>query len=391
MPSDADADRQPAIHLTGEPYIPMSCSDSSKDVDVRVILQHVRNARVAVFGDFCIDAYWHLWEGTPEFSIETGLPVRRVSSQNNSLGGAGSVVANLREMGVEHVKAIGVAGTDAFGEMLRSMLMACGADTSGFVLVPSWQTMVYVKPYVGLREESRIDFGSFNAAQDVLVEALLLRLEEAIADCDVVILNQQISSGVSSPATIARINSMIARYPRVIFLVDSRHYQHHYTGASLKLNMSEAADLLDERKDQIHSAERAQNFALRISKRTGKPTFLTCGKHGIVVAVEGKAIAIPGLKITGPIDTVGAGDAVVAAVAAAMAGGIDPVSASRFANLVAMITVQKLKTTGTASVAEILSAAANVEYTAAPAPIAGATIGVVARPEEGHAGASYDE
>jgi rfaE bifunctional protein kinase chain/domain len=367
----------------------MSWSDAS--ADVREILQRMHGAKVAVFGDFCLDAYWHLWEGEPEFSIETGLAVRRVKSQTNSLGGAGSVVANLREMGVAHVRAIGVAGTDAFGEMLRGMLAGCGADTKTFLLDPSWETMVYAKPYSGPVEEGRFDFGSFNAARGELVDALLGELEAACGACDVVILNQQISSGVSSPATIARINALIAKHPETIFLVDSRHYQHHYEGASLKLNMSEAAELLGEPMEGAATEHRARDFALRISQSTGKPTFLTRGELGIVVAVGEQAIVIPGLKVAGPIDTVGAGDAVVAALAAAMAAGSNPVSAAVFANIAAMITVKKLKTTGTASAAEIEAAAENLHYVFPPKPGVGAEMGFGALPREQAVRATYEE
>lgn len=345
----------------------MSWFNSS--ADIRQTLLRMQHARVTVFGDFCVDAYWELWEGEPELSIETGLTVRRVKKQQNSLGGAGSVVANLREMGVGHVRAIGVAGTDVFGEKLRSMINECGADTSDFLLEPTWETMVYAKPCLGSREENRIDFGSFNIAGAKLLDTLLDKLEKVIVESDVVILNQQIPAGITSPTTILRINQMIEKNPQTIFLVDSRHYQKYYKGASLKLNMSEAAALLHERKEQIHTVDQAKVISLRISETTGKPTFLTRGELGIVVAVEDQSTVIPGLKVSEPIDTVGAGDAVVAAVAAAMAAGSDPVAASVFANIAAMITVKQLKTTGTASAAEIMDAAQNLQYVFPPASI----------------------
>jgi rfaE bifunctional protein kinase chain/domain len=359
--------------------------------DVREILNRLQDARVTVFGDFCLDAYWELWEGEPELSVETGLAVRRVMRQKTSLGGAGCVVANLREMGVKHVKAIGVAGADAFGETLRDMMTACGADTSAFLLHTSWETVVYAKPFLGSIEESRFDFGSFNVAAGELVDALLGSLEEAVCNSDVVILNQQKRPGITSPSTITRINEMIAKYPQTIYLVDSRHYQDHYMGASLKLNMIEAAELLQEGKERVHSEDRAKNFALRINNATGKPTFLTRGEFGIVVAVEKEVTVIPGLKVTEPIDTVGAGDAVVAALAAAMASGSNAVSAAVFANIAAMITVKKLKTTGTASAMEILEASENLQYVVAPNQISGMTSGLADQAREKGARAFYKE
>ena len=61
----------------------------------------------------------------------------------------------------------------------------------------AWQTMVYSKPCAGATEESRIDFGAFNALSAEAADALIAGLEEAAAACEVVILNQQILAGVS--------------------------------------------------------------------------------------------------------------------------------------------------------------------------------------------------
>src|ERR1039458_2895153 len=83
-------------------------------------LASLKQVQVAVFGDFCLDAYWDLDTGESELSVETGLQVRRVRTQRYSLGGAGNVVANLADLGVRSIGAIGVVGTDLFGaETLR--------------------------------------------------------------------------------------------------------------------------------------------------------------------------------------------------------------------------------------------------------------------------------
>src|ERR1700742_2974078 len=94
-------------------------------------LEKLAAARVAVFGDFCLDAYWLLDSAAPETSVETGLPIRRVRTQRYSPGGAGNVVANLLAIGVKQVHAIGAVGDDLFGKELLRILSAPGAVTSG--------------------------------------------------------------------------------------------------------------------------------------------------------------------------------------------------------------------------------------------------------------------
>jgi phosphoglycolate phosphatase-like HAD superfamily hydrolase len=63
---------------------------------------------------------------------------------------------------------------------------------------------------------------------------------------------------------------------------------------------------------------------------------------------------IPGLLILSPIDPVGAGDSMLAGIAAALAAGAEPHRAAELGSLVAGVTVQKLMQTGTASAEEIL-------------------------------------
>ena len=61
------------------------------------LLSRIPQARVAVFGDLCLDAYWLLDAAAAETSLETGLAVHKVQTQRYSPGGAGN------EIGRAHV------------------------------------------------------------------------------------------------------------------------------------------------------------------------------------------------------------------------------------------------------------------------------------------------
>ena len=330
--------------------------------EISSLLKAIRGTTVTVFGDFCVDAYWSLDETETELSVETGLPIRRVVAQRYSLGGAGNVVANLADLGVGSVHAVGVAGTDMFGEKMRQLLKQQGAETAGYVADADYQTMVYAKPCFGQREDSRLDFGAFNTIGKAVQDELIKNLDAAAKQSNAVILNQQIPLGVSSPAVIERINKVVAAHPKVMFVVDARHYPEHYKGTAMKLNMSEAARLLGEEKAEAFSEIQAKDFAQRISQRSGKPAFITRGEHGLVVAANGETTVVPGIQVLQQVDPVGAGDAVVSALAAALAAGAAPATAAVLANVAAMITVKKLQTTGTASPAEIMEAVPELNY-----------------------------
>jgi bifunctional ADP-heptose synthase (sugar kinase/adenylyltransferase) len=126
-------------------------------------LEAITHARVTVLGDYCLDAYWTVEPDESELSLETGLPVRRVSSQRYSPGGAGNVVANLKALGAAEVRSVGLLGEDIFGTELIRLLKATGIRTDGLLQTgDSWQTPLYAKPLWNGQELNRFDFGVVN-------------------------------------------------------------------------------------------------------------------------------------------------------------------------------------------------------------------------------------
>ena len=332
-------------------------------------LARIGKVKVAVFGDFCLDAYWIIEPGESEISVETGLPVRRVQRQRYSLGGAGNVVANLTALGVAEVHAVGLTGRDLFGRQMRELLGELHVNTDGLLADQAdWETLVYAKPCMDFRELNRIDFGAFNQVSDPSLEALAARLEQVASRVDVVVVNQQIPAGVTTAAMIERLNDIIARHPKCMFLADSRHRAELFTGAILKMNAHEAARLLGQPRptDVRIPPHIARDLAGDLTRRTNKPIFITRSEHGLVVASGDDVQEIPGIQVTGRIDPVGAGDTVLATLAAALGAGCDLLAAARLANVAASLTVQKLLTTGTASPAEIHAVGPHPDYIFAP-------------------------
>ena len=82
--------------------------------------------------------------------------------------------------------------------------------------------------------------------------------------------------------------------------------------------------------------------------------FITMAERGIVGALPGRRPEhVPALPVRGPIDVVGAGDAVTANLAVALAAGADAREAMTLAMAAASLVVHQLGTTGIASVEQI--------------------------------------
>ena len=208
------------------------------EAELKQILDRFREASIAVIGDFCLDSYWFLDEAGSEMSLETGLSTRAVKEQRYSLGGAGNVVMNLCALGVGKVRAYGVVGADPFGHEMIRQLDAVGVDTSGMLTQSQeWSTHVYSKPYLGETEENRIDFGNFNVLDEATSTDLLGRLSGSLDEIDIVIINEQVQSGIhESDGFAASLESLIAGTDGEKFILDSRHHSDRYGGVVRKLN-----------------------------------------------------------------------------------------------------------------------------------------------------------
>ncbi len=332
-------------------------------------LHSISSARVTVFGDFCLDAYWLIDPDVSELSVETGLPVHRVRQQRYSLGGAGNIVANLVALGVGQVRAVGLLGADLFGRVMLDMLGDLDVNCQGMLSAQrDWQTLVYAKPYIDDAEQNRIDFGGFNVPSLQSIDSLVRELDRAADESDVVILNQQVPSGVSSVEVIGRINELVLEHKRTKFIVDSRHRAEHYRGCLLKLNAHEAARLVGRPRplDEPIPAEQARDLAELLRDRSRQTVFITRGENGLIVADKGGVNEVPGIEVLEQTDPVGAGDTTVSAIAAALAAKQDPLRAAKLANIAASVTVRKLKTTGTASPEEILRVGHEPDYVYLP-------------------------
>jgi sugar/nucleoside kinase (ribokinase family) len=91
--------------------------------------------------------------------------------------------------------------------------------------------------------------------------------------------------------------------------------------------------------------------------RTGKPVFVTRGAEGIVLHDGRSCTIVPPVHLSGPVDTVGAGDAALSGIASALAAGATLGEAAEMGNFAGAVTAKKLKETGTATPGEILELA----------------------------------
>ncbi len=314
--------------------------------------------RMAVVGDFCLDRYLEINPARTGTSIETGLPVHHVVRVRAQPGAAGTVLNNLVALGIGEVFPVGFCGDDGEGfELRRAMAALAGVRLDHFLTTPLRRTLCYCKPLViepgqPPRELSRLDSMNWTptpaAVADSMVRSLGL-LRDAV---DAVVVMDQVDAAGTGAVTAPVLAALAAFPPARPVLADSRRGLRGYPPLIYKMNASELAQLegLSAAPD-VASAERA---ARDLAARGGRAVFVTMAADGIVGATpEGATAHLAALPLRGPIDVVGAGDAVTANLAAALAAGANLREAVELAIVASSIVVHQLGTTGAATVAQI--------------------------------------
>lgn len=323
---------------------------------IKQIFQNISNLRIGVIGDFAVDFYYGINQQTQEFSVETAKEVFWGNKPKTSLGAAGNVANNLAALGVENIQVFGCVGDDIFGREMKCLFQQIHVDTTNLKTLSSgWDTCTYTKPMSIKGEENRLDFGTNNAISEAVFDQLLISLELALPNLNVLIINQQFPKPLLTPERIEKLNGVLAKYPDCLCVADLRAYGLHIKNIILKVNTEELARLVGisviEEADEIACISHGKNLL----KQIGGSLVVTRGEHGILYISPTENQSVKALKLDTKLDTVGAGDTVVAAFSASRGTGASIKESLEIANLAAAVTVQKLHQTGTASLEEILS------------------------------------
>ncbi len=314
-----------------------------KEQRISEILARIKNVKVAVYGDFCVDAYWLLDPCGSEVSLETGLQAQAVARHYYSLGGASNVVANLAALRPASIQVIGVVGDDIFGRELARQLKELGVDTTYLVVQKdNFDTVTFGKPYLEGNELPRMDFGFFNKRTEATDQALLNGIKNALQTADALIFNQQVPGSITNESFIDSANALFGKFRDKIVLLDSRHYGCKFRDIYRKTNDLEAAQLnnVDVKLDDVLTLADVKKYAGNLYRQFSKPVFLTRGSRGIITIDSDGYHEVPGIQLLKKLDIVGAGDTVTSALALCLGADLPPAPEGAFSIVVIPDTQQ---------------------------------------------------
>ena len=297
--------------------------------------EKLRRARVLVVGDAMLDRY--LFGDVERISPEAPVPVVRVRREEARLGGAANVALNVKSVGAQ-VTLITVVGNDEPAGKLQQLLQDRGVEAI-LGKDPNLHTCVKLRVIGRAQQLVRVDFED-QPDHEILAD-MLADYARVLPQHDAVLFSDYGKGGL---AHIPRMIELAGAAGKPV-LVDPKGTDYsRYSGATLITpNRSELSQVIGGWNSEEQLEARAQ--ALRESLRLDC-LLLTRSDEGMSLydASGQTRVAAQAREV---FDVTGAGDTVIATMAAMLACGLSLREALPIANRAAGLVVGKF---GTATV-----------------------------------------
>ena len=313
-------------------------------------LADIAGQTVLCIGDLMLDEF--VYGEVSRISPEAPTPVIACKRSELMAGGAGNVARNLISLGA-HCIAVGVVGDDDGGRML---IRALGDnDLIDFkVVVDASRVTTRKVRFVSEHFSThllRADWENSTPISSATEDVLIARALSALPDCGAVVLSDYAKGALTPRVIRAVIDAADAADTPVIVDPKGRDYSIYRGATLITPNRQELADA-------THTAARSDDEIAAAAAALGetlgaRAVLVTRSEDGMTLVNGDGAVHVPAYPVR-VRDVSGAGDTVVAVLAAMLAMRADFESAMRAANAAAAVVVGK-RGTATLSVAELRS------------------------------------
>lgn len=315
----------------------------NSDAELSQVVRRLAEARILVLGDVMLDRY--VSGSATRLSPEAPIPVLRPSLRRVTLGGAANVALNIATLGGQ-ASLLGVIGDDPEAAELKRLLDLSGI-VSRLIVARGRPTTAKTRFMVGTHQLLRLDEEVTAPVDSATADCVLAAFEEALPSADVVVLSDY-AKGVLSDSILSGALAR-ARARGCIVIADPKRTDFAaYRGATL----------LTPNEHEVSQATRIDTAEDADAARAGRRALQDTGCQAVVVTRSAKGLTLvrrdqPALHLPTRArevaDVSGAGDTLVAALAAALGAGAELPEAAMLANLTAGISVGK---PGTATVTQ---------------------------------------
>jgi D-glycero-beta-D-manno-heptose-7-phosphate kinase len=314
------------------------------------ILRAMRDRKIVILGDVMLDEF--VWGEVTRISPEAPVPVVDVRRESVHLGGAANVLANVAGLGAKAC-VVGVIGNDAAGARLNQRLQETSPLQNSDYLIVDAERPSTTKTRIIAHNQLvvRADREKRSPVNGQVEKRIVASLKRALQDADAFVISDY-DKGVVTPSILGQV--LPFAYERVPVLIDPkiRNFSHYRPASLITPNHHEALRMTNTEEDSDDGLHQAAKI---IQEQLGcDAVLITRGAEGIML-VEGSSepvfVATAAREV---YDVTGAGDTVIATLAAALSTGATMLEAASLANHAAGIVVGKVGT-ATASADELLA------------------------------------
>jgi len=296
---------------------------------------------ILVIGDVMLDRYQ--WGEVKRISPEAPVPVVKVLSKTELPGGAGSVALNLSGLGCP-VCLIGLCGKDEAGGRLKEILESKNIST--FLQVDKERsTTTKTRVMANNQQLFRLDEEKSEQATPEIAQRILKQFKEKLPLYRAVVMSDYGKGVLSSPEMCDQIISLCKK-AKIPVIVDpkGRNWERYRNATCVTPNTAELELVAGQETEGNEQA--LLQCARSVRKKFDLENLLvTRGPEGMCLIIDDKREdIIPAENRRDVFDVSGAGDTVIATLAASLAAGFPISKAARIANTAAGIVVGKLGT-----------------------------------------------
>lgn len=304
------------------------------------ILSRMEKTNILVVGDLMLDKF--VQGDVHRISPESPVPVLSVTRETVMPGGAGNVLTNLRGLNVS-TNMIAVIGDDESGRILSGLVSALDIDPSTLMVRDGLPTTLKTRFLSGHQQMLRVDHETTIKLSSDIEEKIIAAVDKLVPLQQAVILSDY-GKGVLTPA-ILRHTIDLAIAHKIPVLVDPKgHDYSKYSGATVvtpnRKELAEATGRSDIKEDEDIIAA-ATSLIKDCDIQSVVATRSQDGMSIVQATLPPVHLRTHAREV---FDVSGAGDTVIATIAAGLAAGANLVEAAALANIAGGIVVGKVGT-----------------------------------------------
>lgn len=300
---------------------------------MKVSLPDFTRARVLVVGDIMLDRYWY--GNTGRISPEAPVPVVKVDSLEERPGGAANVAMNIAALNGGNC-LVGFVGEDDAANILSNALTQNNVNYD-LIALSTHPTITKLRIISRHQQLLRLDFEE--SFQGVDEQLLTDRVNQVLTKYNVLVLSDYAKGCLDSVQKIIAL----AKAKNIAVLIDPKGTDFsRYKGATLLTpNLAEFEAVVGKCRDD---EEIVQKGAQLIHDMDLNALLITRSEHGMTLLQRDKKPLHLPTQAKEVFDVTGAGDTVIAILAAAYSTGESLENSCFLANVAAGIVVGKVGT-----------------------------------------------